>query len=779
MSGWRLKIAHKLPLALIGSALIACLCVGAGSYFVADRSVAGLTQEKMETMAQERARELGDYFAAAKEDLLVSAGSSNTVTALKGMKMGWAQMVENQGSQLIDLYVTNNPFGENERQLFDQSESLASYNRTHGRYHPGFRNQAATRGYDDVYLFDVEGNLLYSVMKRADYGANVAADPAWSVTPLGQAFRAAVGLTEPGSIVFIDSLPYLGTAGASFVAAPVFEGNDLSGVLAFELSPTRVAAILDTRLGLGETGETFLVGIDHLFRNDSPFSAENDVRQSAYKAGIVDAAFASGRVVSGWESGYRGMDMLASAAPLSFEGTDWVLVAALGEGEAMAAVDRMSAMIIAITGCVLIIAAGLGYLFSQSIARPITRLTRSMNQLAEGDLDAEVKGGNRGDELGAMARAVEVFRENAARVREMTEDERLSSEQRRDERAGMMQSLLAGFGDVVDAAVAGDFSRRVTANFDDPELNSLARSVNNLVETVEQGLGQSVAVLGALAHADLTGRVEGDFQGAFGQLRDDLNMVGERLTATITGLRQTSRTLKTATGEILSGANDLSDRTTQQAATIEETSSAIEQLSATVGENARRAAEASLKAKSVSETATEGGEVVRRANEAMERITTSSSKISSIIGVIDDIAFQTNLLALNASVEAARAGEAGKGFAVVAVEVRRLAQSAAKASSEVKGLIEQSGTEVRTRLEARRRSGRQAARDACRGAREQCADRRHRQGEQGTGIGHRGGVVGGAHPRHDDPAQRGPCRRDQRVARAGRGASHRARPDRR
>src|SRR5204862_8238152 len=85
-----------------------------------------------------------------------------------------------------------------------------------------------------------------------------------------------------------------------------------------------------------------------------------------------------------------------------------------------------------------------------------------------------------------------------------------------------------------------------------------------------------------------------------------------------------------------------------------------------------------------------------KANAAMERITGSSAKISNIIGLIDDVAFQTNLLALNASVEAARAGEAGKGFAVVAVEVRRLAQSAAQASSEVKGLIEQSGTEVKT-----------------------------------------------------------------------------------
>jgi methyl-accepting chemotaxis protein len=96
----------------------------------------------------------------------------------------------------------------------------------------------------------------------------------------------------------------------------------------------------------------------------------------------------------------------------------------------------------------------------------------------------------------------------------------------------------------------------------------------------------------------------------------------------------------------------------------------------------------------VSTAAEAGGAVMGEANEAMERITTPSAKISNIIGLIDDIAFQTNLLALNASVEAARAGDAGKGFALVAVEVRRLAQSSAEASSQIKTLIEQSTREV-------------------------------------------------------------------------------------
>ncbi|WP_417310539.1 methyl-accepting chemotaxis protein [Devosia sp.] len=198
-----------------------------------------------------------------------------------------------------------------------------------------------------------------------------------------------------------------------------------------------------------------------------------------------------------------------------------------------------------------------------------------------------------------------------------------------------------------------------------------------------------------VANGNLRNRITEPLQGELQDIGDAVNMTTERMAETMGKLREASRGVKAATGEILTGANDLSERTTRQAATIEETSAAMEQLSNTVSTNAKNAGTASLKATTAAQAAEEGGEVMRNATGAMTRISASSAKISNIIGLIDDIAFQTNLLALNASVEAARAGEAGKGFAVVAVEVRRLAQSAASASAEVKALIQQSGEEVK------------------------------------------------------------------------------------
>ncbi len=348
---------------------------------------------------------------------------------------------------------------------------------------------------------------------------------------------------------------------------------------------------------------------------------------------------------------------------------------------------------LAASAAALVIGVGLALVISRAIARPVVQMTSAMGELAEGNLEVEIPALGRKDEIGDMAEAVQVFKDNAIKVAAMNAEEEVRAGQTR-ERTAAMNALIASLREVVGAAARGDFSERMDGNQKDADLQEVSESVNNLVQTVEGGINATGRVLSALAQTDLTLRVEGDFQGAFLKLKDDTNAVAERLTEIVGQLRGTSRALKTATSEILSGANDLSERTTKQAATIEETSAAMEQLATTVVENAKRAEEASDKSRAMSQTAEQGGQVMQQANGAMERITSSSAKISNIIGMIDDIAFQTNLLALNASVEAARAGEAGKGFAVVAVEVRRLAQSAAEASSEVKALIEQSATEV-------------------------------------------------------------------------------------
>lgn len=202
------------------------------------------------------------------------------------------------------------------------------------------------------------------------------------------------------------------------------------------------------------------------------------------------------------------------------------------------------------------------------------------------------------------------------------------------------------------------------------------------------------AALGELAEGRLDCHITAPLPGELDEVRSSLNQTVDRLNHIVSGLRDAASSLRTATAEIMSGTGDLADRTSRQAAAVEETSAAMEQLASTVSDNAKRAETARSASLEVSGDARDAGTVIGNANSAMERIATSSGKISNIIGLIDDIAFQTNLLALNASVEAARAGEAGKGFAVVAVEVRRLAQSAAQASAEVKLLIEQSASEV-------------------------------------------------------------------------------------
>ncbi|MBO9099137.1 MULTISPECIES: methyl-accepting chemotaxis protein [unclassified Rhizobium] len=300
------------------------------------------------------------------------------------------------------------------------------------------------------------------------------------------------------------------------------------------------------------------------------------------------------------------------------------------------------------------------FVAAKGITAPIVRLRDRMTSLAQGHTEAPVEGQDRRDEVGQMAEAVSVFRDNAIERlrleaeaesnRSMSERERMAREAQKAEEAANVQFVVDQLGAGLDRLAGGDVAYRIETPF--------------------------------VSHLD---GLRANFNGSVANLQEALQDVGRN-----------ARGIDAGANEIRSAADDLSKRTEQQAASVEETAAALEEITTTVKDSSRRAEEVGNLVSKARDGAEKSGAVVREAVIAMNEIERSSGEISNIIGVIDEIAFQTNLLALNAGVEAARAGEAGKGFAVVAQEVRELAQRSAKAAKEIKALITASGEHVRS-----------------------------------------------------------------------------------
>jgi methyl-accepting chemotaxis protein len=222
---------------------------------------------------------------------------------------------------------------------------------------------------------------------------------------------------------------------------------------------------------------------------------------------------------------------------------------------------------------------------------------------------------------------------------------------------------------------------------------------------VTQPLRQAIELAKAIARGDLTPRLESYGENEMSQLFIALNDMTAQLSGLISDMLHSAQAMELAAGELGQSNDDLSQRTQQQASSLQETTAAMHEITSLGKSNSDNAEHANRLALQTREMAEAGGSVVAQAVSAMGGIKDASAKIASIIGVIDEIAFQTNLLALNAAVEAARAGEQGRGFAVVASEVRALAQRSAEAAKQIKGLIRDSADRVNTGTELVDRSG--------------------------------------------------------------------------
>jgi methyl-accepting chemotaxis protein len=248
--------------------------------------------------------------------------------------------------------------------------------------------------------------------------------------------------------------------------------------------------------------------------------------------------------------------------------------------------------------------------------------------------------------------------------------------------------------EIINAAVSGDFSKRIKADGMAGFFRQISDGINALLEANTRALNDVGNMLSRLSQGNLTEKIDANYQGMLGKLKDDANATVDNLQEIISSIKGSTEAINIAAKEIAAGNQDLSSRTEEQASSLEETASSMEQLTGTVKQNADNARQANELAGSAQRIAVQGGDVVGQVVKTMSDIHRSSSRIGDIIGVIDGIAFQTNILALNAAVEAARAGEQGRGFAVVATEVRSLAQRSASAAKEIKDLIADSVDKV-------------------------------------------------------------------------------------
>ncbi len=282
----------------------------------------------------------------------------------------------------------------------------------------------------------------------------------------------------------------------------------------------------------------------------------------------------------------------------------------------------------------------MAFFLGRTIKQPLVAMTRRMRGLAGGDKDSTIPGLNRGDEIGEMATALEVFRE---------------------------------------AAVAKEHAEAAKAKADAEQ--------QFVVDTVSQQLA-------SLSDGDLTAEIKADFPPAYGALKGNYNKAVGNLRDLIGSLSSSAVAIRTGASEIASASEDLARRTEANAASLEETSASLTQMRGRLESSSQASTRTVAQADGAITTVSGGRQVAEEAMQAMTRVADSSKGIDSVIEGLDKIAFQTRVLAMNAAVEAGRAGEAGRGFAVVADLVSALAMRSEEEAGRARDQLTATQTDI-------------------------------------------------------------------------------------
>lgn len=286
------------------------------------------------TLMELRQSALKDYLETMRSELVLWTDRPGLRDAIVEFKRGWDRLPDDRTEVLQRLYIDENPYPEGQKHRLVAAGDGSLYSQIHAAVQPRALRFLENHGYHDVFLFDTDGNLIYTAFKEPDFATNLDSGP-WRDTGLGQAFRAARDAESEEFVTFTDFEPYAPSKNepASFAASPVWaEDGTPIGVMAFQVAVDRIDAILQFTGGMGETGETYIVGHDFLMRSDSRFSDTTTILRVLVDTETVRRALAGEKGVDVTED-YRGVKVLSAFGPLDFEGVRWAVMAEVDEQE--------------------------------------------------------------------------------------------------------------------------------------------------------------------------------------------------------------------------------------------------------------------------------------------------------------------------------------------------------------------------------------------------------------------------------------------------------------
>ncbi len=392
--GFDMKIAYRLPLTIVGCALAVGVAVGVFNYSNAAKELRKSAGVALVALRESRATSLESYLNSIEQDLDVVSSSREIREALDGFSEAYKQV----GAEDLQTAYIRHRAGDKNR------SSVATYETAHQKFHPWFELIRQVRGYYDVFLVNANGDLVYTVEKESDFATNLLTGE-WKDTGLARVVQAALKSNPAPTELFADFAPYKPSndAPASFIAKPIRRNDQTVGVLAFQMPIAGINRIMHVTAGMGETGETYLVGGDYLMRSDSRFGQESTILKTKVESPTVKSAIAGNsglRIVDD----YRGISVLSAYQPIKFRGARWAVLSEMDTQEVLAPVVQMRTTMATIGLISAIVVALIGYMLAAAFTRPLTQLSEAFSRFGRNRVVDDVPFTDKPNEIGDMAR---------------------------------------------------------------------------------------------------------------------------------------------------------------------------------------------------------------------------------------------------------------------------------------------------------------------------------------------------------------------------------------